>query len=116
MNCRPLFRIQATPPALRGKGTGSKNEKARIPRTAKPIGVMTYAEMSAEIASLFFKNTVLAAEVQRLTREKIQLSHRARFAEDTVAKITTHYENKLAKSTAEFERVSRFADGLVNTI
>lgn len=114
MNCRPLFSIQVKPPALRGKG--SKNEQASVPRTAKPIGVMTYAEMSAEIATLFFKNTVLAAEAQRLTREKIQLNHRARYAEDTVAKITTHYENELAALTAEFDRVSRFADSLVNTI
>lgn len=114
MNCRPLFSIQVKPPALRGEG--SKIEQAHASRTAKPVGVMTYAEMSAEIATLYFKNTVLAAEAQRLTREKIQLNRRARYAEDTVAKITTHYQEELATLTAEFERVSRFADSLVNTI
>lgn len=140
---RPLFSIPAAPSRTSGgakkrkrcqenrnarnacnvapkdKGTGKKpasaqaNSKGMFP---KPLGVMTYAEMSAEIAQLFFKNTVLTEEVRRLAKENLLLKQKKKQRTFSATQEKQFYEHKIAELHAELERVHQFANSLVNTI
>jgi len=82
----------------------------------KPLGVMTYAEMSAEVARSFLKNAVLAAEIKRLTRENAALKRRNGSAELALKQNREYYECEVVRLNTELSRVRNFADSIVHTI
>ena len=87
-----------------------------LPMLPKPLGVMTYAEMSAEIASLFFKNTVLETEAKRLAGENATLKRRNRSAEREVKQNRGFYDGEVARLTTELRRLRQFSDSIVGTL
>ena len=108
-------------PAARGETAGEKLPEhvtgaGRSKMMPKPLGVMTYAEMSAEIASLFFKSTVLAAETKRLAAENAALKRRNGSAELALKQNREYYEREVVRLNTELSRVRRFADSIVRTI
>jgi len=82
----------------------------------KPLGVMTYAEMSSEIACLYFKKTMLTAEVQRLAKENILLKQKEKARALLEAQERQIYKDKIVELRAELKRVQQFAGNLVDTI
>lgn len=91
----------------------SKDARARLP---KPLGTMTYAEMSAEIASLYFRNSALTTKVQQLTTENLRLRCKEKQSTLLLQQHAEYYENRLRILLAELNRVQKFADSIVNTI
>jgi len=133
---RPLFSIPVPPPPeengteTHGKpiadtgGGGAANpticpqpEKSRVPKMfPKPLGVMTYAEMSAEIAKLFFQKTVLTAEMHRVRGENKQLIQQNQALKHARGQDRKYYEVEMLKKSAELKRVSEFAESIVETL
>lgn len=91
----------------------SNNPGAMLP---KPLGTMTYAEMSALIASLYFKNSALTTKAQQLTIENLRLRCKDRQSTLLLQQHAEYYENRLSILYAELNRVQKFADSIVNTI
>lgn len=82
----------------------------------KPLGTMTYAEMSAEIARLYFKNSALSAEVQRLKDHNLDLRIKEKKWTLILTQHAEYYENRLSGLYTELHRVREFAGSFVNTI
>ena len=89
-------------------------EEVKVP--VEPMEVLSYPEMSEQIACLYFQKTMMVAENARLHREVNALKQREQYLGTMLKNTKLIYGSEINKLRVEVLRLHDLANSFVNTL